>query len=91
MVATVETTVSFEKDILPIMVDRCTPCHFPEKGQKKMLNTYEAVSENIYDIVTRVKLPHDDLKFMPYKSKKEPLSDSLVNVFIKWNKQKMPK
>ena len=31
--------VTYEKDIQPIIVNRCTPCHFPEKGNKKFLNS----------------------------------------------------
>jgi hypothetical protein len=69
---------------------RCTPCHYPETGKKKLLNTYEATAESIDDILMRIQLPHDDPKFMPFKSKKEPLSDSLIQVFILWKEQKMP-
>jgi heterodisulfide reductase subunit B len=83
--------VSYQKDIYPMMVARCTPCHFPEQGRKKMLNTYDAARENINDILSYVTLPQDDEKFMPYKMKKEPLSDSMVNVLIEWKKQGFPK
>ena len=71
-------------DVAPIIKDRCTPCHFPESGKKKQLDSYTAVSTNIDDILTRVQLPHTDPKFMPFKSKKEPLSDSLVMVIKLW-------
>lgn len=83
-------TVSWAKDISPVMQMRCTPCHYPETGKKKLLNTYEATAESIDDILMRIQLPHDDPKFMPFKSKKEPLSDSLIQVFILWKEQKMP-
>ena len=45
--------------------------------------------ENIDDIIRRVKLPHDHPEFMPFKSKKEPLSDSLINVLVVWKEQGM--
>lgn len=80
---------TYVNDIAPIMIQRCTPCHFPETGKKKPLDTYVAVSTTIDDILTRVQLPHDDPKFMPFKSKKEPLSDSLIMVIKIWKEQGM--
>jgi len=84
------TAVSFDKDIMPIMQSRCTPCHFPPDGRKKPLNTYETVKADIGDIIARVKLPQSDNGFMPFKNKKPPLSDSLINVLVEWQKQNMP-
>ncbi|MDQ3015113.1 MAG: hypothetical protein M3R25_00080 [Bacteroidota bacterium] len=81
----------YSKDISPILVQHCTPCHFPETGKKKQLSTYSAVHDNIDDILTRVQLPHDDPKFMPFKMKKEPLSDSLIMVLKVWKEQGMSK
>ena len=46
-----ETTTSYNEDIAPIMKRSCTPCHFPEEGRKKMLDTYEAASKNVHDII----------------------------------------
>ena len=85
-----EPRVSYVTDIAPIMAERCTPCHFPNGGKKKYLDTYAAVSENIDDIIYRIDLPIDSSRFMPFKSKKEPLSDSLIQVFKMWKAQKMP-
>jgi hypothetical protein len=82
--------ITFQKDILPVMQDRCTPCHFPENGKKKFLDTYAAVTNNIDDILARVQLPVDNKEFMPFKSKKEPLSDSLIMVFKQWKEMGMP-
>lgn len=83
-------TTSYQKDISPIMQMHCTPCHFPEQGKKKMLDTYAATRDNFDDIITRVQLPADDIKFMPFKSKKPPLSDSLINVLKQWRREGMP-
>lgn len=76
--------ISYTHDIAPIMQSRCTPCHYPDGGKVKFLDTHNAVSSNIDDIIYRVRLPHDDADFMPFKSKKEPLSDSLVQVLVAW-------
>ncbi len=86
-----DQVVSYEKNIMPIVVRSCSPCHFPEEGNKKMLNTYEAVRDNIADIVDRVQLPADEARFMPFKSKKEPLSKSEIGELKKWMAQGMPK
>ena len=85
-----EVVVSFEKDVMPMLKVSCTPCHFPPDGRKEPLNTYDAVKKNFADILTRVKLPATDNKFMPFKSKKPALSDSAINVLVKWQAQGMP-
>jgi len=84
-----EPTVSYVTDVAPILQERCTPCHYPG-GKKKFLDTYAAVSENIDDIIYRVELPVDADGFMPFKSKKAPLSDSLIHVLKVWKSQKFP-
>jgi len=82
--------ITYAKDIAPIMQARCTPCHFPEQGKKKFLDSYAAVKTNFDDILTRVQLPVTDEEFMPFKSKKEPLNDSLVMVLKTWKTLNMP-
>ena len=82
--------VYYDLDIAPIIEARCTPCHFPAQSGKKLpLDSYASVSDNIADIIYRVELPHDDPKFMPFKSKKEPLSDSLITVLKVWKESGM--
>jgi len=82
--------LSYQKDISPVIQAHCSPCHFPETGKKKFLDTYTAAKDNIDSILYRVQLPPDNPKFMPWKSKKEPLSDSLIQVFKLWKSQGMP-
>lgn len=82
--------ISFDKDVMPILQSRCTPCHFPPEGRKQALNTYDAVKANINEIISRVKMPQEATAFMPFKSKKAPLSDSLINILQEWQKQNMP-
>lgn len=83
-------TYTYTTDIAPIMQARCTPCHFPDGGKKKFLDTHAAVTTHIDDILYRIQLPADSIRFMPFKSKKEPLSDSLIQVFIAWKRDGMP-
>ena len=86
-----EPMVLYSTDISPILQVHCAPCHFPGGGKQKYLDTYAAVSDNIDDILYRVELPRDSIEFMPFKSKKEPLSDSLIQVITLWKAQNMPK
>jgi hypothetical protein len=81
--------VSFESDLLPIMKRSCTPCHFPERGKVKMLNTYEATAESINYILYRVELPTDDEEYMPFKSKRQALSAEEIQLFKDWKSQGM--
>ena len=85
-----EPQLSYAADIAPILQDRCTPCHYPNGGKRKFLDTYAAVTANYDDILYRVQLPADSSGFMPFKSKKAPLSDSLVQVLLLWKAQQMP-
>jgi len=86
----IKPTLSYKKDIRPIMEDRCTPCHFPPDGRKEPLNDYSSVKAHIGEIIERVSLPKDDKKFMPAKNKKPALNDSLIAVLVKWRLEKMP-
>lgn len=86
----IEPTLSYKKDIKPIIEDRCTPCHFPPDGRKEPLNDYSSVKAHIAEIIERVKLPKDDKKFMPAKNKKPALNDSLITVLIQWKLENMP-
>ncbi len=79
-----EPLISYNKDILPMMTQKCTPCHFPERGRKKMLDTYATTKMNIEDILYRVQLPENHEDFMPFKSKKEPLTEAEIKLMKKW-------
>jgi uncharacterized membrane protein len=84
------TSVSYAKDIKPIMLEKCTPCHFPETGKKIMLDTYEAVRDNAKDILRRVQLPQDHMGFMPFKNKKAPLTEAEIKLLKDWVEGRMP-
>ena len=82
--------VTYKTHIQPIMVAKCTPCHYPKFGRKKMLNTYAAAKENITDILTRVQLQSEDIKFMPFKGKRPALTNQELELFKNWFQQNMP-
>ncbi|MCF7825425.1 MAG: hypothetical protein K9M55_03735 [Candidatus Marinimicrobia bacterium] len=90
MLATaLDSKVSYADHIQPLMEISCTPCHWPEKGKKKLLNTYATTVENIDEIIYRVKLPSDSTEFMPYKSKRLPLSATQIQLLVNWRDQGM--
>lgn len=81
--------VSYTTDVAPMLQMHCTPCHFPDGGKRKFLDTHAAVKDNIDDILHRVQLPQDSSAFMPFKLKKTPLSDSMVMVLKAWKETGM--
>ena len=74
--------MTYAANVQPLLVANCSPCHFPPKGNKKPLDTYEAVSKNIDDMISRVSRNPGDKGFMPFKHPK--LSDSTINVLVQW-------
>ncbi|MCF7806918.1 MAG: hypothetical protein K9M49_01470 [Candidatus Marinimicrobia bacterium] len=82
--------ISYAANLKPIMLESCTPCHFPEKGKKELLDTYDATARFIDDIIYRIQLPTDSTEFMPYKSKKMPLTVDQIQLFIDWRDAGMP-
>ena len=82
--AVTDLSITYTKDIKPLMDRSCTPCHYPETGKKKLYNTYAAVSEDIKVILNRVKLPIEDVKYMPYRGKRQGLSKEEIALIEKW-------
>jgi hypothetical protein len=75
--------VTYESDIKPLIVGKCSPCHIPASGgNKKALDTYVAAKDNADDMVHRVDLTPGERGFMPFKKAK--LSDSTIMVFKQW-------
>lgn len=81
--------VSYDKDLYPIMQRSCTPCHFPERGRKQMLDSYDNTKDFIKDIIARISLPEDNDKYMPFKKKRQGLSSDEVQLFKTWLAQGM--
>ena len=86
-----KNAVSYEKDISPFMTRSCSPCHFPDEGKKKYLDTYASVKENIEDILVRVQKPIEEKGYMPWKSKKPALTDVEIDKLKLWAGQNFPK
>ena len=76
--------VTYSGDIQPLMMESCSPCHFPAKGKKEMLHTFAATVKHMDDIIYRIQLPTDSTEFMPYKSKRDPLTAEQIQLFLDW-------
>jgi hypothetical protein len=74
--------VTYTADVQPLIQNSCSPCHIPPKGNKEALNTYDAAKAHIDESIKRIQLNPGDKGFMPFKHPK--LSDSTINVFVKW-------
>lgn len=86
--ATNPVRVTYVADVQPTILANCSPCHIPPKGFKKALDTYDAAKANINDIIARINMNPGEKGFMPFKHSK--LSDSLINIFVKWNAAGLP-
>lgn len=77
--------VTYSTDVSPIISRSCTPCHFPEmRGKKLPLDSYAAVKSSLAEMIRRVELPKDNLKFMPYDHKKQDLSAEEIEMLKNW-------
>jgi len=75
--------MSYTANVKTIIQAKCTPCHIPASGGfKKALDTYDAVKQNIDDIVRRIKLNPEERGFMPFKH--AALSKEEIAVFENW-------
>ena len=79
--------VNYTTHIQPVVAATCTPCHFPPKGNKKPLDTYEDVRSNIDDILVRIQKNPEEKGFMPFKHPKLP--DSTINLFVRFKTEGM--
>ena len=78
----VPVKLTYEKNIQPLMLANCTPCHFPPKGFKKPYDNYNDVKMDIDEMISRISRNPADKGFMPFKHAK--LSDSTIQVYVQW-------
>jgi len=74
--------VTYDAHVAPIITNTCSPCHIPPKGNKEALNTYASAKAHVDDMLERIQKNPGDKGFMPFKHPK--LSDSTIQVFVKW-------
>ncbi len=77
--------ISYASDVAPIIKRSCSPCHFPEqKGKKDPLDSYKRMQKEIMEVIARVEMDEDNIKFMPYKKKKQSLSKDEIKLLKNW-------
>src|SRR6218665_1865115 len=64
------------KNIQPLLVENCGPCHIKGKGNKLPMDDMEIVKTNIDDVIRRVELNPGERGYMPFK--RDKLSDSAI-------------
>lgn len=86
--AMAETKVTYENNMQTLVMNNCAPCHIPSKGgNKKALDNYVALKDNIDYVIHRIELHPGEKGFMPFK--RDRLSDSTISVFKKWKEDGM--
>jgi hypothetical protein len=86
---------SFNRDIRPILADRCYACHGPDSGTRKAelrLDTFEGATDwaivagdaESSEVIARVSSDDPDYRMPPPESKKPPLTAQEVELLRKW-------
>jgi hypothetical protein len=74
---------TYESNMMAVLTNNCSPCHFPAKGgNKRAYDNYGNVKSDIDEIIRRIEMQPGDRGFMPFKHPR--LSDSTINVFKQW-------
>jgi hypothetical protein len=88
-------TPRFNRDIRPILADRCFGCHGPDSGPRQAelrLDSQEGAHGSVIvpgdadasELITRVTSDDPDIRMPPANSKKPPLSPQQVDVLREW-------
>ncbi len=81
--ASAPAAVTFEKNVQPIVLASCAPCHVPSKGgNKEAYDNYANAKKDADDILHRVQLNPTDRGFMPARHPK--LSDTDIATLKAW-------
>ncbi|MFT5525449.1 MAG: hypothetical protein ACI9HK_003417 [Pirellulaceae bacterium] len=97
-----DETVSFSRDILPVLSDRCFHCHGPDESNREAelrLDQRESAVEDrddhavitpgkpeLSELLKRVVSTDPDLQMPPPDSHRKPLTKHQVDAFTKWIK-----
>ncbi len=90
--------VDFNRDIRPLLSDRCFTCHGPDEGTRKTslrLDRRESAMEHAVrpgdatgsELIARVASDDTDIRMPPDGSKKQPLTRDEVSLLRRWIEQ----
>lgn len=82
LVQDVNTKITYQKDIKPLIAGSCIPCHLPPDGFKTFFNTYDVTKSNIDEMIRRIQLPRADTLSMPWR--RPALTNIQIQKFIQW-------
>ena len=75
---------TYTSALVPIIAEKCSPCHIPSKaGNKKPYDNYANVKADIDEIIRRIELNPGEKGFMPFK-KAQKLAADTIAVFKKF-------
>jgi hypothetical protein len=74
--------ITYIRNIEPIMINSCAPCHFPPQGNKKPYNSYAKTKADFDAIFASIQKKPGEKGFMP--ARRPRLSDSTINIFRQW-------
>jgi uncharacterized membrane protein len=78
------TAVSFKKEVMPILVAKCSPCHIAKDNADGSFDNIAAVKREIKGIIYRVGLPAENPKYMPLESKQPALTKAEIALLQSW-------
>jgi hypothetical protein len=83
--------ISYASAVAPLIERSCSPCHYPQQeGKKVPLDSYIALKREIGEVIARVQLPDEDVKFMPFKHKRESLTAEEIEMLKNWARGGFP-
>lgn len=93
--ATADQSIEFNRDIRPILSDRCFTCHGPDSGDRKAdlrLDTREGATEwtivpgnaDESEVIARITSDDPDLVMPPPEAERKPLTKQEIETLRKW-------
>ncbi len=83
--------ITYAANIKDLLAGSCSPCHYADQGgKKKSLATIADVKAVAMDVSDRISMAPDQKGFMPFMSKKPPLTPDQVKLFKDWVAAGMP-
>jgi len=94
-ISAAEDTPRFNRDIRPILADRCYACHGPDSGTREAelrLDTEDGAHEwavvpgdvESSEVIARVSSDDPEIRMPPASSKKPPLTSAQIELLRKW-------
>jgi uncharacterized membrane protein len=81
--------VTYASNVKALVQGKCTPCHIPAEGGRKLaLDSYTAVKAAADEILRRVQLDPNIRGYMPFK--KEPLTAAEIATLKNWKEAGSP-